>query len=124
MIKFAYSGLFRVYADEIGKDGWDWEIVDQSYTSLPMNVPIDEEMDYLRDGFEFPKVEGIYSVWATGSISYHCDYFGEWDVDVEPVVLEIQLAGLGDTEMANAIIANWDKTAEEIAADQVVKFEE
>lgn len=123
MIKFAYSGLFRVYADEIGKDGWDWEIVDQSYISLPMNMPSDEEIEYLVDGLEFPKVEGIYSVWAIGTVSYHCDYFGEWDVDVEPEILEIALATVGDTEMAEAIIANWGKAAEEIAASQVIKLE-
>lgn len=100
MITFAYSGTFRVYHDtELGR--WDNELIDSNHVFNRAQCDIDEDISIMERQFEFPTIEGTYHVWATGTITSHQDYWGEWDGDTAISALVIEKIDELDPEDTN-----------------------
>lgn len=86
MSKFAATYYINRYTD--GDNGFAHELLDlqtmfdniyeESETVGEWTDTYDEVIEFLKD-----KPEGEYSVFIIGDISYHTDYWGESDIDVE-----------------------------------------
>lgn len=120
-LQFAFKAVVRAFWRDDSKTVMDHEAHITELMTASFQYPGEDEESFILADCDWPE-EGYFTVWAVGRFVWTRDYFGEWDMDIEYDVLQINEARRGDMEVATGYMCYDKEQPSDLTADGLFTF--